>query len=227
MSMPIYVSPEQWLKDRSDFARHGIARGRSVITMSCAAGVLFVAENRSRSLRKVSEIYDRIGFAAVGRYNEFEALRIAGIRHADLRGYAYDRRDVTARSLANAYSQLMGHTFSSGVEKPFEVELVVAELGLDIGSDQLFRLTYDGSITDEGNFAVMGGKADRIAARIGESFDVASELNDALRSAISALSAGGVELDTGALEIALLDRNSTQRRCFRRLDGTEAGLAGE
>ncbi|GAB3927955.1 hypothetical protein GCM10027613_44500 [Microlunatus endophyticus] len=129
MSMPFYVAPEQQMKDRADYARKGIARGRSVIVIDYADGILFVAENRSQALHKVSEIYDRIGFAAVGRYNEFENLRIAGIRHADFRGYSYDRSDVTGRALANAYAQLLGTIFSSGGEKPYEVELIVAELG--------------------------------------------------------------------------------------------------
>ncbi|MDO4785220.1 MAG: proteasome subunit alpha [Propionibacteriaceae bacterium] len=221
MSMPFYVSPEQVMKDRSEFARKGIARGRSVAVLSCRGGILFVAENHSRSLRKVSEIYDRIGFAAVGRYNEFEALRIAGIRHADLRGYAYDRRDVTGRSLANAYAQLMGAAFSSGSEKPFEVELIVAELGEDAESDQLFRLTYDGSIADEGHFAVMGGDAERISRTIADDFDLTRATGAAVRSAVAAL---GVTADSPvppALEVALLDRTSSQRRRFRRIGDEE------
>ncbi|PID98053.1 MAG: proteasome subunit alpha, partial [Actinomycetales bacterium] len=146
MSLPFYVSPEQLMKDRADFARNGIAKGRSVVVLRCAAGILFVAENHSQSLHKVSEIYDCIGFAGVGRYNEFEALRIAGIRHADLRGYAYDRRDVTGRSIANAYAQLLGAAFSSSIEKPWEVEIIVAELGHDDAQDQIFKLSYDGVV---------------------------------------------------------------------------------
>lgn len=221
MSMPLYVSPEQLMKDRSEFARKGIARGRSAIVLSCADGVLFVAENHSRSLRKVSEIYDRIGFAAVGSYHEFEALRIAGIRHADLRGYAYDRLDVTGRSLANAYAQLMGAAFSSGSEKPFEVELTVAELGQDAESDQLFRLTYDGSITDEGSFTVMGGNTKRIAGAIADDFDLTRGVSAALRSAVAALGPNPGESKPRALEVALLDRRRTQRRTFRRIGDDE------
>ena len=149
MSMPFYVAPEQQMKDRADFARKGIARGRSVVVLHYADGILFVAENRSQALHKVSEIYDRIGFAAVGRYNEFENLRTAGIRYADLRGYSYDRTDVTGRGLANAYAQLLGTIFSAGGEKPYEVEIVVAELGAVPEQDQIYRLTYDGSVGDE------------------------------------------------------------------------------
>jgi proteasome alpha subunit len=160
MSMPFYVAPEQQMKDRADYARKGIARGRSVVVLHYADGILFVAENRSQALHKVSEIYDRIAFAAVGRYNEFENLRQAGIRYADLRGYSYDRTDVTVRGLANAYAQLLGTIFSSGAEKPYEVEIVVAELGATPAQDQIYRLTYDGSVADEANFAVMGGSAD-------------------------------------------------------------------
>src|SRR5919205_3427499 len=144
--MPFYVSPEQQMKDKADYARKGIARGRSVVVLQYDDGILFVAENPSRSLHKISEIYDRIGFAAVGRYNEFENLRIMGVRIADLRGYSYDRRDVTTRGLANAYAQTLGTIFSSAGEKPFEVELVVAEVGDVAAEDQIYRLTYDGSV---------------------------------------------------------------------------------
>ena len=163
MSMPFYVAPEQQMKDRADYARKGIARGRSVVVLHYADGILFVAENRSQALHKVSEIYDRIAFAAVGRYNEFENLRQAGIRYADVRGYTYDRTDVTGRGLANTYAQVLGTIFSSGGDKPYEVEIVVAELGATPAQDQIYRLTYDGSVADEANFAVMGGSADVIA----------------------------------------------------------------
>ena len=182
MSMPFYVAPEQQMKDRADFARKGIARGRSVIVLHYADGIVFVAENRSAALHKVSEIYDRIGFAAVGRYNEFERLRTAGIQYADLRGYSYDRTDVTGRGLANAYAQLLGTIFSSGGEKPYEVEIVVAELGLTPDLDQIYRLTYDGSVADEDGFAVMGGSADAIAEVVGRGYSA----DLALAAAVSA-----------------------------------------
>src|SRR5580765_858325 len=160
MSMPFgYVSPEQVMKDRADYARKGIARGRAVLVMTYADGILFVAENPSSALHKVSEIYDRIGFAAVGKYNEYENLRVAGIRLADMRGYSYDRRDVTARSLANAYAQTLGAIFTEQ-QKPYEVELCVAEVGLVADDDQIYRLSYDGTIADEPNFLVMGGQAE-------------------------------------------------------------------
>ena len=166
MSMPFYASAEQIMRDRSEYARKGIARGRSVVVLTYADGVLFVAENPSPStLHKVSEIYDRIGFAAVGKYNEFENLRVAGIRLADLRGYSYDRRDVTARALANAYSQTLGSIFTEQ-QKPYEVELCVAEVGPGPAQDQLYRLSYDGTIVDEPNFLVMGGQADAVAAQV-------------------------------------------------------------
>ena len=163
MSMPFYVSPEQLMKDRADFARKGIARGRSVVAVQYADGILFASENPSQALHKVSEIYDRIAFAAVGRYNEFENLRIAGVRLADMRGYAYDRRDVTGRGLANAYAQTLGTIFSSGGEKPYEVEIFVAEVGDAAADDQIYRLTYDGQVADEHGYAVMGGAADVVA----------------------------------------------------------------
>ena len=209
MSMNFYVSPEQQMLDRAEFARKGIARGRSVVVLRCAVGIVMVAENPSSTLNKVAELYDRIGFAAVGRYNEFEALRIAGIRHADFRGYAYDRRDVTGRSLAGAYSQLLGGAFASAAEKPFEVELVVAELGETAGRDVLYRISYDGVITDEEGFAVIGGDPERIATRVRQGFDPATSIADAVRLAADALG-------SRQLEVALLDRGSPRRRTFRR-----------
>ncbi len=187
MSAPYYVSPEQLMKDRADFARKGIGRGRSVAAVQYADGILFVSENPSQALHKVSEIYDRIAFAAVGRYNEFENLRIAGVRLADMRGYAYDRRDVTGRGLANAYAQTLGTIFSSGGEKPYEVEIFVAEVGESAAQDQLFRLTYDGQVADEQGFAVMGGAADKVGEALAAADVVGASLEDALRAAVSAL----------------------------------------
>ncbi len=230
MSMPIYVAPEQQMKDRADFARKGIARGRSVVVLRYADGICFVAENHSQSLHKISEIYDRIGFAAVGRYNEFENLRIAGIRHADMRGFAYDRSDVTGRGLANAYAQLLGTIFSSAGEKPYEVELVVAEVGRTPSGDQIYRLTYDGSVGEESDFAVMGGSAGTIAKVIADGFDATAPLAEALRLAVRGLASDGHdgELGTNALEVAVLDRTRAQKRKFRRITGAElGGLLGE
>ncbi len=220
MSMPFYVSPEQLMKDRADFARKGIARGRSVVVVQYAGGVLFVSENPSQALHKVSEIYDRIAFAAVGRYNEFENLRIAGVRLADMRGYAYDRRDVTGRGLANAYAQTLGTIFSSGGEKPYEVELFVAEIGDDAADDQIYRLTYDGQVADEHGYAVMGGAADTVASYLKEHYTEGSSLDEAVRLAVSALghseTADRVIPDED-LEVAVLDRTRTQPRKFRRI----------
>lgn len=220
MSMPFYVSPEQLMKDRADFARKGIARGRSVVALQYADGVLFVSENPSQALHKVSEIYDRIAFAAVGRYNEFENLRIAGVRLADMRGYAYDRRDVTGRGLANAYAQTLGTIFSSGGEKPYEVEIFVAEIGDSAADDQLFRLTYDGQVADEHGFAVMGGAADVVAGHLREHYTEGASLDEALRVAVAALGHSETEdrvIPVGDLEVAALDRTRTQPRKFLRL----------
>ena len=225
MSTPFYVAPEQQMKDRADFARKGIGRGRSVVVMHYADGILFVAENRSQALHKVSEIYDRIGFAAVGRYNEFENLRTAGIRYADLRGYSYDRTDVTGRGLANAYAQLLGTIFSSGGEKPYEVEIIVAELGATDQLDQIYRLTYDGSVADEKDFAVMGGSADVITEALRSGFRPDLGLADAVRLAVAVLAADGGptaparELGVEALEVAILERHRALPRKFRRLHG--------
>lgn len=226
MSTPFYVSPEQLMKDRADFARKGIARGRSVAVVRYADGIAFVAENPSRALHKISEIYDRIGFAAVGRYNEFENLRIAGVRLADMRGYSYDRRDVTGRGLANAYAQTLGTIFSSGGEKPYEVEIFVAEVGHDADEDQIYRLTYDGSVADVQGFGVMGGQNEKVEEYLGAHFQTGLDLGAALRLAASAL---GNDTETprtiapGDLEVAVLDRTRTQPRKFKRL--TEAQVA--
>jgi proteasome alpha subunit len=220
MSMPFYVSPEQLMKDRADFARKGIGRGRSVVAVQYADGVLFASENPSQALHKVSEIYDRIAFAAVGRYNEFENLRIAGVRLADMRGYAYDRRDVTGRALANAYAQTLGTIFSSGGEKPYEVELFVAEIGDTAAEDQLYRLTYDGQVADEHGYAVMGGAADVVGGYLKEHYVEAGSLDDALRVAVAALGHTDAEdrvIPVTDLEVAVLDRTRSQPRKFVRL----------
>ncbi len=216
--MPLYASPEQLMRDRSEYARKGISRGRSVVALKYADGVLFVAENPSTTLHKVSEIYDRIGFAAAGRYSEYESLRRAGIKHVDLWGYSYDRRDVSARQLANVYAQTLGAIFTEQV-KPFEVELAVAEVGSAAEVDQLYRLTYDGSIVDEPQFLAMGGQTDPIVNRMKESYTEGAALTDAFGLAVAALRAalsGGAEL--GKLEVAVLER-TRPRRAFRRITG--------
>ena len=220
MSMPFYVSPEQVMKDKADYARKGIARGRSVVVIAYADGLLFVAENASRALHKISEIYDRIAFAAVGKYNEFENLRVAGVRVADLRGFSYDRRDVTARGLANVYAQTLGTIFTE-TPKPYEVEIVVAEVGDAADDDQIYRLTYDGSVADEHGFVAMGGHAEQIGATVREGYVDGLALSDALRLAVRALATidGETrELPAAQLEVAVLDRHRPRRK-FRRLVG--------
>lgn len=220
MTMPFYTSPEQLMRERSELARKGIARGRSVVVLKYAGGVLFVAENPSTTLHKVSEIYDRIGFAAVGRYSEFENLRMAGIRMADVKGYSYDRRDVTGRALANAYAQTLGAIFTEQV-KPFEVEICVAEVGHSAESDQLYRLTFDGSIVDEPQYVVMGGQAENITTGLKNSYSEGQDLETTLRVAVEAVAAGGEgsrELNVGQLEVAVLER-SRPHRTFRRVSG--------
>src|SRR6266508_6691105 len=227
MSMPFYVSPEQQMRDRADYARKGIAKGRSAVAMQYANGILFVAENRSPALHKVAEIYDRIGFAAVGRYNQFENLRIAGVRLADTRGYAYDRGDVTGRALANAYAQTLGSIFSSPAELPVEVEIIVAEVGASAEDDQIYRLTFDGSIADERGYAAMGGSADQVGDYIGEHYREGSSLSGALRLAVDALGhdSGGEprRLEPDQIEVAVLDRTRLRQRKFKRITGEALG----
>ena len=222
MTMPFYVSPEQLMKDRADYARKGIARGRSVVVLGYEGGIAFVAENPSRALHKVSEIYDRLAFAAVGKYNEFENLRVAGVRYADLRGYSYDRIDVTARGLANAYAQTLGTVFTQE-SKPYEVEIAVAEVGTDADSDQIYRLTYDGSVADEHGFVAMGGATDPITEGLKQRWRPGMTLADALRLAVELLeqdAAGGPPrvLTPAQLEVAVLDRERPRRK-FRRISG--------
>lgn len=224
MSMPFYVPPEQIMKDRADFARKGIARGRSVVVLGYDKGIAFVTENQSRALHKVSEIYDRIAFAAVGRYNEFESLRVAGIRYADVRGYSYDRTDVTARALANTYAQTIGAIFVQE-SKPFEIEIVVAEVGQRPDGDQIFRLTYDGSVADEHGFVAMGGASDQAEEHLAASWRPGFSLAEALRLAVDVLGAAPNgerterrELAANQLEVAVLDRERP-RRSFRRIQG--------
>ena len=224
--MPFYVSPEQLMKDRADFARKGIARGRSVVVLAYDNGIAFVAENPSRALHKISEIYDRIAFAAVGKYNEFENLRVAGVRYADLRGYSYDRSDVTARGLANAYAQTLGTVFTQE-SKPYEVEIVVAEVGTTPATDQVYRLTYDGSVADEHGFVAMGGGAEQIESGLRDRWREGLNLSQALTLAVDLLGAdpaGGAsrDLQPEQLEVAVLDRHRP-RRTFRRITGPLLG----
>ncbi|GAB2838512.1 proteasome subunit alpha [Actinocorallia aurea] len=228
MSMPFYVAPEQQMKDRADYARKGIARGRSVVVLQYDDGILFVADNPSRALHKISEIYDRIAFAAVGKYNEFEQLRLAGVRYADVNGFMYDRSDVTARGLANAYAQSLGAIFTEQT-KPYEVELVVAEVGDDSSSDQIYRLTFDGSVADEHGFVAMGGAADAVATALKEGYRDGESLSEALKVAVHALQQQDADrvLEAEKLEVAVLDRNR-DRRLFRRLTPTRIDeLLGE
>ena len=224
MSFPYFISPEQAMRERSELARKGIARGRSVVALVFSGGVLFVAENPSRSLQKISELYDRVGFAAAGKFNEFDNLRRGGIQFADTRGYAYDRRDVTGRQLANVYAQTLGTIFTEQA-KPYEVELCVAEVAHygETKPPELYRITYDGSIADEPHFVVMGGTTEPIATALKDSYAENANLADAVHIAVNSLKAGSGNgddntLDVTTLEVAILDVNRP-RRAFRRITG--------
>lgn len=218
MSMPYYVSPEQMMQDRADYARKGIARGRSLIAVQYDQGIVLVAENPSSTLRKISEIYDRIAFAGVGKYSEFDQLRVAGVRAADLKGYQFSRQDVDARSLANQYAQLIANTFTHEV-KPLEIEILVVEVGTSQDGDRLYRIMYDGTVLDEQGFAVIGGESDEMKARI-SSVNPHDDLRTAVKNAVAALSGQTRSLGAADLEVAVLERGS-HRRCFRRLSDTE------
>jgi proteasome alpha subunit len=223
VAMQFYASPEQIMRDRSEFARKMIARGRNVVVMSYSGGVLFVTENPSKALHKVSEIYDRIGFAAVGRYNEFENLRAAGVRMADLRGYSYDRRDVTGRAIATAFAQTLGSIFTVET-KPYEVEICIAEVTAAPATDELYRITYDGQAQEEQGFLAMGGQTDVLSKLIREKHTAEMSLTDAVQLAVEAIASVGGEagkprtIDPNQLEVAVLDRVRPGRK-FRRITG--------
>ena len=213
--MPFYVAPEQMMKDRADYVRKGIARGRALVALQYNDGIALVAENPSNTLRKISEIYDRIAFAGVGKYNEFDQLRVAGVRAADLKGYQFSRLDVDARGLANQYAQILGQTFTHEM-KPLEVEILVAEVGLTPDHDQLFHIMYDGTVIDEHQFTVLGGDMETIRGRMADRFVAGSTLQDAVKFAHQALSASETPINSSELEVAVLSRNNS-RRCFARL----------
>jgi proteasome alpha subunit len=221
MSMPFYVAPEQVMKDRAEYAQKGIARGRSLVATTYDVGIVIVAENPSRSLHKISEIYDRIAFGGVGKYNEYDQLRVAGVRHADTKGYAFSREDVDARSLANLYAQYLGNVFTHEM-KPLEVEILVAELG--DAENQLYHIAYEGTITDEDRFAVLGGDAETITERVAAAWLGDWNLAGALTAATAALGGPDRTLGPGDLEVATLSRGNG-RRTFRRVHEQElAGL---
>ncbi|HEV3474743.1 MAG TPA: proteasome subunit alpha [Actinomycetota bacterium] len=220
MPMPFYVAPEQLMKDRSDYAQKGIARGKPVVALEYADGILFIADNPSTHLYKISEIYDRIAFAAVGKYSEFENLRIAGVRLADLRGYSYGREDVTAKSLANAYSQGLANIFTQEM-KPYEVELLVAQVGERPEDNELFHILYDGSVTDEEGFVAMGGEAARLTEHLRQGYGPQMPLGDALKLGVDSITVqNGDRMEAARLEVAVLDRNRPRRK-FRRLPDQE------
>jgi proteasome alpha subunit len=217
MPLPYYVSPEQMMKDKAEYARKGISRGRSIVTLEFGDGILLVAENPSTLLHKVSEIYDRIAFAGVGKYNEFENLRILGIRHSDIKGYSYSRGDVTAKALANAYSQALGNIFTQDI-KPFEVEVLVAEVGTSNGAkSEMYHILYDGTIEDEKNYAAMGGQSDELRRFLKDHYREGMTLAEALQLAVRALNATqNKTLTERDLEVAVLDRTKSRRK-FRRI----------
>jgi proteasome alpha subunit len=215
MSTPFYVAPEQVMKDRADYARKGIARGRALVAIRYPEGIAIVAENPSDTLRKVSEIYDRIAFAGVGKYNEFDQLRVAGIRAADLKGVQYSRDDVDARTLANQYAQMLGTIFTHEM-KPMEVEILVAEVGLEPDGDQMFHILYDGTVVDQRDMAVLGGDADAIGERLRAGYQPDLDLDATVCLGVAALAGDDRELPTGDLEVAVLARGNG-RRCFERL----------
>lgn len=222
MSMPFYVSPEQMMKDRADYARKGIARGRALVAMQTPSCIVIVAENPSTTLRKVSEIYDRIAFAGVGKYNEFDQLRVAGVRAAELRGYQYSRNDVDARSLSNQYAQVLGDVFSTMGPKPLEVELLVVEVGDTPANDRLFHVLYDGTLLDEKNYCVLGGDAEGIGKRLAVSYRDDFDLASAIKVAVAALTGTDRTLAAADLEVATLARTGKRRAFTRVLDDAVA-----
>lgn len=219
MSMPFYVPPEQFMKDRADYARKGIARGRTLVALQYQNGIAIISENPSTTLHKISEIYDRIAFAGVGKYNEFDQLRVAGVRAADLKGYQFSRQDVDARSLTNQYAQILSQMFNEA-PKPMEVELLVAEIGSDKIGDRLFHVLFDGTVLDEHNFCVLGGDSESVATLLDATFKSDMTMQDVLKISIAALAGADRKLAHDQLEVAVLERNG-RRRCFRRVEDPE------
>lgn len=222
MSMQFYVPPEQMMKEKAEFAQKGIARGRALVALQYSQGILLVAENPSNNLRKISEIYDRIAFAGVGKYNEFDQLRQAGVRAADLTGYQFSRRDVNGRALANQYAQIMGLAFTHE-SKPLEVEILIAEVGMDATTDRLFHVMYDGTVTDESHCCILGGDSESIAQRLTSQVDPSAPLQSAVQLAAQALSGPDRNLTADDLEVATLTRNG-ERRCFNRISDEDVTL---
>ncbi len=224
MSLPFYVPPEQLIKDRAEFARKGIARGRPIVVMEYADGVLLVGENPSGSLNKLGEIYDRIAFAGVGRFNEFEMLRVGGIRYADMKGFSYGRTDVTAKGLANAYAQTLGQIFTHEV-KPYEIEVMVAEVGEQAGATQIYRIQFDGTLSAVESFGAMGGGEERLTSLLEERYEPGVDLAAALRTAASVIEeADERSIDPSDWEAGVLDRTRPRRK-FHRLTGDDIASA--
>jgi proteasome alpha subunit len=216
MPMPYYVSPEQLMRDKADYARKGIARGKSVLVLEFTDGILFIAENTSATLHKISEIYDQIAFAGVGKFSEFEQLRIGGIRISDLKGYSYAREDVTAKALANAYSQTLSNIFTSEI-KPYECEVLVASVGESSEQNELFHISFDGSVSDRTGWVAMGGQAEAMSDQLKEKYAAGASVADALKVGLDALKAVEQrDMPAGNLEVAILDRNRGRRK-FKRL----------
>jgi proteasome alpha subunit len=221
MTMPFFIPPEEMMKQKADFARKGIARGRALVALRFADGILLVAENPSNTLRKISEIYDRIAFAGVGKYNEFDQLRQFGVRNADLLGYQFSRRDVEGRSLANSYAQIIGQSFTHE-PKPLEVEILVAEVGDEPDGDRLFHITYDGTVLDESGCCTLGGDSESVGARLRDGLEPQADMATALKRAVAALAGPDRRLGADDLEVALLRRGEA-RRCFERVDDSAVG----
>lgn len=224
MTVPFYVPPEQLTKDRAEFARKGIARGRPIVVIEYDDGILLMGENPSGSLHKTSEIYDKVAFAGVGRFNEFEMLRVAGIRYADLKGYSYERDDVTAKGLANAYAQTLGQIFTHEM-KPYEIEVMIAEIGAAPEDTKIYRIQFDGTLRDIRRFAAMGGMEEQLTEQLDQALTTMPDLDQAVRVAADTIE-GVVDTSVAAedWEAAVLDRNLGRRK-FRRLTAEEISAA--
>jgi proteasome alpha subunit len=225
MSMPFYVAPEQLMKDRAEYAQKGIARGRSLLATIYGKGILIIGENPSRTLHKISEIYDRIAFAGVGKYNEFDQLRVAGIRHADIRGFTYSRNDVDGRSLANLYAQYLGQVFTHEL-KPLEVEILVAELGHNSTPSELYHVSYDGTVADQDEYVVLGGEAATIGERFAMVFNRNWSLEDAVKGACEALGGPERKLMAHELEVGVLTTEKSPRHFMRLSEAEVAEILG-
>jgi proteasome alpha subunit len=225
MPTPYYVSPEQIMQEKEDFARKGIEKAKEVIALEYQDGIVMVAENPLATVFKISEIYDRITLAATGLYPDYEALRVAGIQAAEVKGFTYNREDVTAKWLTNVYSQHIGAIHRQADAKPLEIELLLCEIREDASSsNRIYHLSFDGTFWEDNRYAVIGGRAEKITANLEDKYTEGLDLNGAVKLAVKVFETleaevgneHPYEITADTIEAAVLDETRNRRK-FRRL----------